>query len=348
MPLRPVPWATGNGAENSVELARAVAHVAASGKTGIVDPGDFEVSALPIPGGAVRAVRGTGSIKSTYPGVFGQSYVVQEQSYTDIPVEPTGSSGGVKKYVYVVIQDTQYAGPAPDSVENGPYNFYEVSAVLPKNQPYMLLAEINQPKSTSAITDEMIVDRRKVTQPVVGTALYNRPRLSSDDDPRHNYCNALWDHGSDGRWFGELFPGGWGSPNMAEIEVPEDATSMSIQAIWGTVYQASNKNTWGLYWVEYGDEYRGSGWGDGRNLEFATQTQGFNTTGTAGVYSTNWILMDTKPVPKKLRGKTIQFAFKAGRSAGSDIDGVFMNSQSSMGLNITFSKKPNNDHTIQG
>ena len=86
--------------------------------------------------------------------------------------------------------------------------------------------------------------------------------------------------------------------------------------------------------------------GDGRNLEFVTQTQGWNTTGTAGVYSTNWILIDTKPIPAKLRGKTIQFAFKAGRSAGSDNNAVFMNSQSSMGLELTFSMAPVNEDTI--
>ena len=352
MALYPVPWFTTGGvegeggAENYGELARADAFIGSKGKTGIIDPDDFEVTALPTPGAAVRITKGTGVIRSTYPGVVGQSYVVQERDYTDVPVAATGSSGTAKKYVYLLIEDTQFTGQPPVSVEDGPYNSYHVTTTLPQFQPYLLLAEINQPMSTATITNAMITDRRKVTEPIVGTATYGRPRLSADDDPRQNYCNALWDHGTDGKWFGELFPGGWGSPNMAEIDVPDDATHFGYTATWGTVYQASNKNVRGLYWIEYGDEYKGNGWGDGRNLEFVSQTQGFNTTGTPGVYSTNWILIGTLPIPKKLRGKTIQFAFKAGRTAGSDTDGVFMNSQSSMGLDIKFSKQPIRANTI--
>ena len=165
MALRPVPWAIGNGAENSVELARADAFVGSSGATGIVDPTDFKVVALPTPGAAVRVRKGTGVIRNIYPGAFGQSYVVQEQSNTDVPVAATGASGAATKYVYVLITDSQYGGQAPSSVENGPYNDYAVTTTLPSNQPYLLLARINQPASTATITNAMITDLREVANP---------------------------------------------------------------------------------------------------------------------------------------------------------------------------------------
>src|SRR5699024_5551831 len=155
MALYPVPWFTTGGvegeggAENYGELARADAFIGSSGATGVIDPTDFAVSALPTPGAAVRVVKGTGVIRSTYPGVVGQSYVVQERDHTDVPVEATGSSGAAKKYVYLLIEDTQYTGQPPESVEDGPYNSYHVTTTLPQFQPYLLLGEINQPKSTA-------------------------------------------------------------------------------------------------------------------------------------------------------------------------------------------------------
>lgn len=345
MALRPVPWAIGNGAENSVELARAAAYAGTSGATGIIEPPDLRVTALPTPGAAVRVLKGTGIIKSTYAGVFGQSYVVQEQSYTDVPVAATGSSGGATKYVYVLITDTQYGGQTPPSVENGPYNDYAVTTTLPATQPYLLLAKIVQPASTATITGAMITDVRKVAIPRRENVVFARPRLAADDDPKQNYLSAFWDHGSSGQWFGELFPGGWGSTNMAEIDVPEWATFLTVRADWLSVRCESGKNAWGRYWIEYGDQWKGNGWGDGRNLEFVSQQFNFNTQ-VGDTYNTNWSLMDQLPVPKKLRGKTIQFAFKAGRANTSDNQGVFMNSLSGLGLDITFAQNRINEDTL--
>ena len=345
MPLRPVPWAIGNGAENSVELARAAAYAGTSGATGIIEPPDLRVTALPTPGAAVRVRKGTGIIKSTYAGVFGQSYVVQEQSYTDVPVAATGSSGGATKYVYVLITDTQYGGQTPPSVEDGPYNDYAVTTTLPTTQPYLLLAKIVQPASTATITGAMITDVRKVAIPRRENVVFARPRLAADDDPKQNYLSAFWDHGSSGQWFGELFPGGWGSTNMAEIDVPEWATFLTVRADWLSVRCESGKNAWGRYWIEYGDQWKGDGWGDGRNLEFVSQQFNFNTQ-VGDTYNTNWSLMDQLPVPKKLRGKTIRFAFKAGRASTSDNQGVFMNSLSGLGLDITFAQNRINEDTL--
>ena len=352
MALYPVPWFTTGGvegeggAENYGELARADAFIGSAGRTGIIDPGDFEVVALPTPGAAVRVLKGTGVIRSTYPGVFGQSYVVQERDYTDVPVSATGSSGGATKYVYLLIEDTQYTGQPPVSVADGPYNSYHVTTTLPQFEPYLLLAEINQPASRADIQPEMIADRRKVTEPVVGTAMFSRPRIMEDNDPRHNYCNARYKT-TDGNFYGEVFPGGAGSPNSEYIDIPDDATHMNIRADWVGVKCESGKNSHGLYWMEFGDEYRDHGWPKGRQFEYATQQFAFDTTGTQGNYRTSWPLIDMVSVPAKLRGKRIRFAFKAGLSDDADTNGVYMDHKSGLGFDITFAKSAVKEHVIQ-
>ena len=345
MALRPVPWAIGNGAENSVELARAGIYSATGGATGIAESGDFIVKPLPTPGAAVRVHKGGGVIKSTYPGVFGQSYAVQEQSYTDVPVAATGSAGGATKYVYVLIQDTQYGGQNPPSVEDGPYNSYAVTTTLPQNQPYLLLAKIEQPKSTATITGTMIVDMREVANPIVGQFTFARPRLMADDDPRQNLLTSRFT-GANGEWYGEYFPGGDGSPNETRQFVPARATHMSVRADWLAIRGVSNLNCHGRYWLEYGDEYRNHTWPGGRQLEFATQQFAFDTTGTQGSYRLNWALMDQVSIPKKLRGKEVRFAFKAGVSDDADRDGVMMNALSGLGLHVVFSMAPLDPDTI--
>lgn len=351
MALYPVPWFTTGGvegeggAENYGELARAATYAGTMAATGIIEPADFRVTALPTPGAAVRVHKGSAVIKSTYPGVFGQSYVVQERDYTDVPVAATGSSGGATKYVYLLIEDTQFTGQPPESVEGGPYNSYHMTTTLPQFEPYLLLAQIDQPKSTATITNAMITDLREVANPIVGGFTFSRPRLMSDDDPRQNFCNARYT-GTNGEWYGEYFPGGDGSPSETRRKVPERATHMRIRADWIAVRGVSGKNAHGRRWIEYGDEYRNHGWPGGRQLEFATQQFAFDTTGTQGSYRDDWAVIDTVPVPKKLRGKTIRFAFKAGLSPDADTDGVMMNALSGLGLDVTFSMAPLDEDTI--
>ena len=329
MPLRPVPWAIGNGAENSVELARAVAFIGSSGSTGVVDPVDFGVSALPTPGAAVRVKLGTGVIRSTYPGVVGQSYVVQEQSYTDVPVSATGSSGGATKYVYVLITDTQYSGQNPPSVEDGPYNEYAVTTTLPANQPYLLLAKIVQPASTATITNAMITDMRELAMPKRQPLTFARPRVLADQSNPNQY---LIQKTSDG---GEYFPGGNGEPNTFKVDVPPWATRILIDASWMAVMYKNGTNPFGRYWVEYGTEYRDRTWPGKQQWEFSTQQFAFDSPGGNNT-RTDWRLMSSQHLPAKLRGKTMTVAFKAGRNDSGPNDAVKLDSVGGLGMHITF------------
>lgn len=290
MPLRPVPWALGEGAENSVELARAVAQVGSSGATGIVEPADFKVVETPTPGAAVRVRKGTGVVLSTYPGVFGQSYVVQEQSYTDVPVAATGSSSGATKYVYVLIEDTQYGGQTPPSVENGPYNSYQVTTTLPQNQPYLLLAKINQPKSTATIINDHIEDLREVANPKQLTVPRARPLNSIDTE-------TLSRDTPEGEWF----------PNAGahqNIYIPEWATRLIIEAEWIMVNERGG-NAYGGCWVEWGPYVS-----EGMRRE-STQHYRWNTHSGPDAARSIWKVVDYQYIPPDIRGSDQVFAMKA-------------------------------------
>lgn len=305
MPLRPVPWAIGNGAENSVELARAAAFVGSSGSTGIVDPTDFKVVATPTPGAAVRVSKGTGVIRSTYAGVFGQSYVVQEQSNTDVPITATGSGAGATKYLYVLISDTQYVGQTPPSVKDGPYNDYAVTTTLPTNQPYLLLAKIVQPASTATITNAMITDMREVANPKSSDVWRPRPNVASDKE----YVTAT---GADGEWF----PNNGGEQT---IYIPDWATRVQISATWSGVRYDSGKNAYGEMWVEFGPYLRPS------TRQYSTQRFMYDTAASANTYRTNWIAEDDKYIPAALRGTDQIFVMKArktGPDKAASIDGM--------------------------
>lgn len=325
MALRPVPWAIGNGAENSVELARAVAFIGSSGSTGVVDPVDFGVTQLPTPGAAVRVKLGTGVIRNTYPGVVGQSYVVQEQSFTDVPVAATGSAGGATKYVYVLITDTQYGGQNPPSVENGPYNEYAVTTTLPQNQPYLLLAKIVQPASTATITNAMITDMRELAMPKRLPLTFARPRVLEDQGNRNLVQKVATG--------GEKFPGGNGDPNAFQVDVPSWATRILIDASWMSVLYKNGTNPFGRYWVEYGLS-QGS-WPNNQQYEFTTQQFAFDSPSGSNMRA-DWRLMSSQHLPSKLRGKTMTVSFMAGRNDTGPNDAVSMDYLGGLGMHITF------------
>lgn len=335
MPLRPVPWALSGGAdgrggaENLVELARAGTYVGSSGATGIVEPGDLRVKALPVPGAAVRVVSGTAVIKSLYPGVFGQSYVVQEQSYTDVPVEATGSAAALKKYVYIMIEDTQYKGQVPEDEATGPYNSYQVTTDLPTFTPYILLAEINQPKSTATITNGMITDRRKVANPRVLEVPVPRPIVTGDAGLELKSRSPFPD--------GEWFPNAGGNDNTGryDIEVPEWASYMHIRCEWLSVGYKGNPGAGG-FWVSFGPD------GGSNNPTWYTQFFGWNSGDGTTVMP--WICEDTARVRPEWRGTILSFFPRANKTTGTEYKGsVHLSPRSGMVFKVRFTQIPDVD-----
>lgn len=320
MPLRPVPWAIGNGAENSVELARAGTFVGSNGSTGIIGIKDFKVSALPVPGEFVRVTKGTGVIASTYPGVFGQSYTVQEQSFTDVPVAPTGSSGGATRYLYILIEDTQYGGQTPASVENGPYNDYVVSTTLPANQPYLLLAKIVQPKSTATIQNSHIEDAREVAIPYSKPGLRTYALVVGDTQD----LNSTSDYPDGGQTWPRAVEEAWG-----EIDIPEWAVWVRVMMMWNGV-RSSGVNVYGKVWVQIGPTV------NEHNMK--TQTINYNTSNPSDITRDTIVAADMSKIHSALRGTSQKFYPRGNREGGSGR--LRLDGGSSMVLQFEFMNAP--------
>ncbi|WP_420733180.1 hypothetical protein [Brevibacterium luteolum] len=343
MPLKPVPWATGNGADNPVEGARLALYAATKGARGVAGPGDMRVTALPVPGGAVRVHTGGSVTPNDYiPGGGGQAYAMREESHSDIPIPATGSSGGATRYLVARVDDPQYAGPEPADPVNGPYNRYAlVGSETGHAYPHVPLAKITQPANTATITPDMITDIRTIALARREERVFARPRVQADNSPQ-NWLTAKLNVG------GEYFPGGGESPNGFTVRVPDWAVMMIVEADWLSVRYQGEKSSWGLFWMEYGTEFRNRAWpgfaNNKHNYEFSTQ--GFAWDQSEGpTYRTNWRLMDTRPVPAKLRGKDVAFIFKAAidDASGALSNVASMNSISGLGCKLTFIEAPTSD-----
>lgn len=337
MALDPVPWFVGGGARHSAAAARNLAWNATGGKTGIATSESLEVKALSTPGGAVQVMPGGAVIESTYQGALQQSYTVRNASATQVSVLSNNTSSTITRYVSIIIEDPTYAGGAPDSIPNGPYNSFRVAGASQNIHPEIRIAKIVIPPQTSTITNAMITDLRVLANPKREEVIFGRPRIS--DDEVGSTLRASNEAG------GEYFPGGGSSPNTFRVTVPSWANRVMIEATWMAVRYASGKNPYGNFWVEYGDEYRPHTWPNQQQLEFATQKFYYNSPGASNdATQANWILMDAKYVSYKLRGKEVTFAFKAGAVGGSG--DVSMNGTSGLGMKLTFVEDPDTNPDI--
>lgn len=334
MALDPVPWFIGGAAEHSAEAARNIAWNATQGRTGVANPSSLKVSQLSTAGGGVRVSPGGGAIESTYAGASQQTYTVRNDASETVSVPANTGSSTITRYVVVRVTDPQYAGSAPPNPVVGPYVSFQVVSSQSSTHPQLVLARLRIPPNTSTITSSMITDMRELLAPRRTEVVHARPRVLADSSAGVN-LTALRSSG------GEYFPGGNGSPNRFEVDVPAWATRMVIDASWMGVRYAGSTNAWGMYWVEFGDEYRDRTWPGNKQFEFTTQDFQFDSPGASNnTMRTNWILMDAVPVPSKLRGKEASFVFKAGRAAGSaGGSAVSMDALSGLGMRITFAEE---------
>lgn len=334
MALDPVPWAVGNGAENSVEGARRNLYDATQGARGVTLPTDMEVTALPVPGGAVRVHSGSCVSPNDYPGGGSQSYSGWEQSSTDVPATATGSGGGRTNWLLWRVDDPQYSGQPPADPTVGPYNRYvwvgSNPFTNPPAYPHVPLVRLNQPANTATITNDMLTDVREVANPRRQEIVFGRPRVLGDSSAGAN-LTVRFANG------GEYFPGGNGSPNTFQVDVPDWCNRVMIDADWMGVYYQGGRSVFGSYWVEFGDEYRDRTWPNNRQWEFATQNFAFNAAQDSARQRDSWRLMDGLVMPKKLRGKRVTFAFKAALSAASQT-GVTMDHLGGLGMRLTFAQ----------
>lgn len=147
-------WATG-------QTLRTVAYAATSGQVGVIAPDAMRVtpngSAVNIgPGAAVAPTRYVSSPSFN-------SYILTSTSTEQVSIPATGSGGGATRYIIARVDDPEFGG------QGDPYAIfwrYEmVSSITNLAYPFVPLAKIVQPASTTTITSGMITDLRQVANP---------------------------------------------------------------------------------------------------------------------------------------------------------------------------------------
>jgi hypothetical protein len=300
MALEPVPWFVGGEAEHSASVARMVAWAATSGARGIILPTDMQVKALPVPGTAVQVWPGGAVMPNDYPGGNRESYMVNNESASDVPIAATSSSGPAVKYVIIRIDDPEFDGPTPADPVNGPYTrFAVVTSISNLEYPHVVLARINQPASTGTITQAMITDLRKVANPRKEPAMFTHNMTGGQDD----LLDATSAYPAGGETWPEATETAWGT-----IDIPTWATRMKVKMTWAGV-RFPGGDAWGYTWIQVAATANPN--------HFVTQATTWDSTGVGGVHRQVLIAADDKAIPAALRGTSQKIYPRANVNGGA-------------------------------
>ena len=182
MAFDPVPLAIGGGAVHSDDVMRVAANIFSRDSAGIRRPGDFKVTATGSPSGTVNIAPGGMVLPNVQKP--GQSYVGHAPTLT---TESRSLTQAGNHLIVARIIDPEFSpwqpsgtpGAPNTSVANGPY--FEPH-VIPGVSATTTLAEqvvtytaealalVKNPTGAAAITNEMIVDLRRLAQPRIGFA----------------------------------------------------------------------------------------------------------------------------------------------------------------------------------
>lgn len=319
--LETVPWFVGGGAEHSPDVARMLAHVATGGANGITRAGDLKVTELSVPGAFVQVLPGGALLANKYPGGDQQSYVARNITATNVPIEATDSTGGDVKYIIIQIEDPQFDGPVPADPVVGPYvKFAVVPTIDGLNFPHLVLARIDQPASTSTITQSMITDLRKVAQPRVLTAMYTYNLVTPEEDVLNDISNY-----PEGETWPEATEVAWG-----QIDIPEWATHMKIKMTWAGVRYPGG-DAWGYAWVQVAPTVHPD--------HFVTQAVTWDSDNNPNIHREVIIAADDKEIPESLRGTAQKIYPRANVNGGSSAAYPKLDSTSAMILEVEFYEK---------
>lgn len=161
-------WFRGGGWQHDEQLVRAATYALTGGAQGVGELDDLHVTAQSTPNGTVKVSTGTATINALVPNVQ-QAYITRFPSGGTITVAPTAGTPR-SDAIIVRIDDPAAAGSQATAHK------IEVTAVpcpastthagqLNLPSPAYMLARVDIPANTSAITQAMIKDMRAVGRP---------------------------------------------------------------------------------------------------------------------------------------------------------------------------------------
>lgn len=333
MALDRVPWFVSTpGVQHSSEVARVLAHAATGGARGVSGSASaLRVTQAASPNGTVSVASGVAVAPSNYPGDVGQSYIMRNITSTSVNVVATGSAAGRSDAVIIRVDDVARVGQAPSDPNNYDYTKLQVIQGVSANlkyavdlnlpYPFVLLARIDIPKSTTVITNAMIKDMRTVVlgreERVVRTFdnfLGGNKQIMTTRQPYP---------------VGQYFPKTSAAEDFSPIHtvrVPEWATEMEIRAEWLSVALKAGSGN-GEMWVTYDTVVRN---------QPAYSTSAFRWSSEDTTQRQSWTVVDTVPVPAAVRGEDLLFALRANRITSTVAGEVWADAATGVVLDIRF------------
>lgn len=171
MTLKTTPWAIGGGALHDTSLGRTLSYVGSNGEQGVIQPADLKVGAQTTPAASVAVAGGAAILLGNYPNQTSQSYIARNDGPETVAIPATSGSARAD-LIILRVDDPEYSGTVPTDVVTHPYARFERIGNVAAGAttagvayPHIVLARVNVPASTSAITNAMITDLRKVANP---------------------------------------------------------------------------------------------------------------------------------------------------------------------------------------
>ncbi|MEW1700115.1 hypothetical protein ACIQCR_17155 [Streptomyces sp. NPDC093249] len=224
-----VPWYIEGGALHSEDTMRLLAFAAFGAGEGIVGSADLAVRALEQPGASVQVLPGACAVLNRAQGSAYEAYAGRLPVADTVSIASTGSQP--RSDLLVVRVENPYGSGEPWALpveaETGPYIFTRVIsgvppttaardlATLAPSDSAIVLARIDIPPRTNAITQAMITDLRTIVNPR-HERVHRTARLS--EATTLGYLDGSWQS-----WPGEI--------TRWAVDVPAWATHATVQLV---------------------------------------------------------------------------------------------------------------------
>ena len=167
MALHPTPIAT-TGAEHTAQQFRMMIKDLARDQQGVTSATDLRVTALETPGAGVQIGNGSATIAGKVSPIQGH-YNAYNIGVDTVPISATGGTPRSDMLI-LRVEDPEYEGTRVPGVD--PLVFWDVipnvsssATTVPAGYSAIPLARIDMEASTATITNAMITDLRKITNP---------------------------------------------------------------------------------------------------------------------------------------------------------------------------------------
>lgn len=209
------------GGQLTAESLRQALDTLSGGAAGVSRPTDMKVTATGT--SAVQVAAGSALVPTRYVSSFSSSsYSLAQTAAEPVEVAATGSGGGATKYVIARVDDPQFGGTQPPDPAVALYwRLQVVGTITNLPYPFVALAKIVMPPSTTNITSAMIEDLRRVALPRKVRYLKAHRVSSSEVDTLSVAADA-----------GEAWP----NISAYTVYCPSWATSADVVATYAQVY----------------------------------------------------------------------------------------------------------------